>query len=123
MYLYLYLCQAQALLAKDRDWHMPVFWRVEWANVLTNYARHGDMPQADALALMKKSESLGFITDHAVDQAAALELSLKLKVTAYDAQFLALAKHLGVPCVTSDKALGKAAKGLACKAEALILPK
>jgi len=104
---------AQAVLAKDRAWHMPSFWRVEWANVLSNYVRHGGMPEADAQALLKKSKSLGVITDQAVDQGAALELSLKLKVTAYDAQFLALAKHLGVLCMTSDKALWKAAKGLA----------
>jgi predicted nucleic acid-binding protein len=103
---------AQSVLNKDKAWCLPAFWRIEWLNVLANYVHHGGMPPLDALNLLQHSEHLGFIKDHAVDQAQALELSLSLKVTAYDAQFLALARHLNTVCVTSDKALRKAAPKL-----------
>ncbi len=51
--------------------------------------------------------------ERAVDYAKALMLSVDLGISAYDAQYLALAESLDVPCVTEDKKLAKASRGRA----------
>lgn len=55
----------------------------------------------DALALP--------VTLHDVDCEAILQLAVKQKVTAYDASYLWLARHLGVSLVTLDRSLRKLA--------------
>ncbi len=42
-----------------------------------------------------------------VDIPAALELAVTTQISAYDAQFITLARHLSVPLVTEDKKLRK----------------
>lgn len=111
----------RALLTRDCDWHLPLLWRSEWMNVLANYCNHGGMPLAHAKGLLDQSLRLSFLHDHRIDPDAVLDLSHALKITAYDAQFLALAKHLGTVCITYDKALRKAAPKLAM-APAEVIP-
>ena len=96
---------ARALREADGDWKVPPLWRQEFANTLKKGFRHGILDDAtareiyaDALELFKPGEVEG-------PDFEALELSLRLDMSAYDAAFLALAEKLGVPLVTEDKPL------------------
>lgn len=45
---------------------------------------------------------------HSVDMMLALRLAIDHKISAYDAQFIALAQQLQVPCITEDRRLRRA---------------
>jgi predicted nucleic acid-binding protein len=48
-----------------------------------------------------------------VDHAAALRLAMDHQISAYDAQYLILARQLGIPCVTEDRQLQRGFPDLA----------
>ena len=70
--------------------------------------RHQGLGLQEALRLMEKAERLLAGAEHRVLPATVLALAAKSGCTAYDCEFAALAMHLGVPLVTSDKHLLKA---------------
>ena len=99
---------AQAVRRRDPDWHAPFLWRSELRNILTAYLRRGllSRPQIDSIlravdhALAQKS--------HSVSDASVLDVVEASTLTAYDSEFVALARALAVPLVTADKAVLKA---------------
>ncbi len=100
--------KAMALLDRERDWVVPSFWRIEFLNILVNYSRHQKMPAEDIRAVWKASFQLSHLREEPVEGDQALDLALRHKISGYDALFVALAKTLGMVCVTCDKALRKA---------------
>jgi len=100
--------EARALLRRDPDWHAPVLWRSEFANILVLMIRHQGLGLQEALRLMEKAERLLVGAEHRVLPATVVALAAKSGCTAYDCEFAALAMELGVPLVTSDKHLLKA---------------
>lgn len=87
---------------------VPRLWRYEFLNVVTMMVRQKAVPSekaeqgwADAVAIFGPVE-----TD--CDPTRALRLALSSGITAYDAQFIALAEELGAMCVTEDQALLRA---------------
>ena len=105
---------AKALLLMDRDpeWIAPSFWRIEFLNVLMNYARPGKLTAGDVRAIGKNSFQLAHLREEPVEGDQALELALKYKISGYDALFLSLAQDHQTLCITQDKALRKAAPHL-----------
>jgi predicted nucleic acid-binding protein len=96
---------ARAVFEKDSDWVLPPLWEHEFLNVLANYVRHG---QADP-SLMKTAWYRGLEFFRSVERQpsmdSALELAAKYDISAYDAQFVALARSLEVPLVSEDRRL------------------
>lgn len=110
---YLYLptemtASAEALLASDPDWAVPVLWRSEFRNILAGYLRRGSLSFEAALALQAEAEELVAGAEHDVSSRAVLELVKDSDCSAYDCEFVALAKALGVKLVTADKKLLRA---------------
>jgi predicted nucleic acid-binding protein len=90
----------------DRQWVMPSFWRVELQSALARYARNGDITWDDFEKALRRSSEL--LPPGATDREASADEVRRLlrqhpKLSAYDAQFLALARKLGVPLVTNDR--------------------
>lgn len=99
---------AEALLASDPDWIVPALWRSEFRNILAGYMRRGSLSFDAVLALQAEAEALVAGAEYEVDSRAVLELVRDSDCTAYDCEFVALARTLGVKLVTADKKLLRA---------------
>ncbi len=105
-YLYLssvYSEQAERALLKDAEWVAPLLWRSELRNVLALYMRKGWLSLEDAVRIMDEAVLLMAGREYAVDSVQVLELVEEGTCSAYDCEFVALARDLGVPLVTVDK--------------------
>lgn len=110
-YLYLpgdYTEKAEALLEHDADWAAPLLWRSEFRNILAGYMRRKTLTLEAARDLQLEAESLLAGAEHEVDSRQVLELVRDSDCSAYDCEFVALARTLGVKLVTMDAKLLKA---------------
>ena len=108
---------ADAVLLRDADWAVPLICRSEIRNILTLYMRHEGMSLSQARKTMEKAEILWRNREFAVPSDDILELTFHHNITAYDGEFVVLAKQLGAPLVTFDKAVRKAFPKTAVSAE------
>lgn len=115
---YLYLSteltpQAEPLLVKEPDWAAPMLWRSELRNVLALYLRRELLTLEQACAMQAEAE-------YDVPSLDVLRLVQSSDCSAYDCEFVALAKRLNVKLVTADKKILKEFPGVAVTmAEAL----
>jgi len=94
---------ARSVLRTDSEWAAPLLWRSEFRNVLASYVRQGQLALADALEYSREAEALLHGREYQVPSAPVLVLSNESGCTAYDCEFVYVAKELGVPLVTSNK--------------------
>ncbi len=104
---------AQQIFCRDSDWAVPPLWRHEFLNVLATFVRHGGGEIDEALDIWQKSDRLFTPGERDVDMPHALRLACQHNISAYDAQFVALAMELSVPYVTGDQQMLKAFPGVA----------
>lgn len=110
---YLYLpCEfteaAEALLQREPEWAAPVLWRSEFRNILSGYVRRKTLTFEQACSLQAEAEALLDGFEYDVQSRDVLELVRDSDCSAYDCEFIALAKKLGTKLVTMDKKLLKA---------------
>ena len=98
---------ARAVYQRDPEWVAPPLWRSEFRNVLILSFRHNVLSLDDVHILMDRAERLMNGQNYQVDSRQILQLAAKSGCAAYDCEFVALAQELGVPLVTSDRALIK----------------
>jgi len=102
---------AQALYARDPDWRSEGFLLVEFSNLLATYLRAGRLELRAAESLLASAErTLTGVVN--LPHARALALAADLKVSAYDARFLAVARQAAGRLVTEDAKLLRAAPAL-----------
>ena len=99
---------AQRVRVKDPEWRVPVLWRSEMRSMLAGYLRHGSLSAADTRRVMRQVESALAGFEHLVSSDAVLKVIEASPLSAYDAEFVALAEELSVQLVTEDKAVLKA---------------
>jgi len=107
-YLYLpgdFTAHAEALLEREPEWAAPVLWRSEFRNILAGYLRRGSISFEQSCSLQAEAENLLAGAEFEVDSRSVLELVRDSHCTAYDCEFVALAKRLGTRLVTADKKL------------------
>lgn len=97
-----YTAAARATLARDAEWAAPLLWRSEFRNVLALYLRQKHLTLGEAVALQEAAEALLDGREYAVDSRDVLTLTATSGRSAYDCEFVAVARSLGVPLVTSD---------------------
>lgn len=110
-YLYLpgpHTAAAEALLERDPHWCAPLLWRSELRNILAGYLRRGTLTLEQALATQREAEGLMAAGEYDVDSEAVLRLVADSHCTAYDCEFVALARALDTSLVTMDGQLLKA---------------
>lgn len=115
-YFYLpgdYTAAAEALMQDDADWAAPILWRSEFRNILAGYMRRGNLSLAQAHAIQREAEEMLSGAEHEVDSGAVLDLVRDSECSAYDCEFVALAKQLGVKLVTMDSKLLRSFPGVA----------
>ena len=112
--------QAEALLAVDPEWTVPLLWRSEWRNVLAGYLRRGELDPAGAREHLEAAKALVDGREHLVDDETVMDLVLGSDCSVYDCEYVALAAALQVPLVTFDRRILEAFPERAFSAGALI---
>jgi predicted nucleic acid-binding protein len=92
----------QALL-KDHLWAAPLLWRSEMRNVLALYIRKGYLSLEDAQQIMGEATALMQGMEYEVSSNQVLELVNISTCSAYDCEFVALARDLNVSLVSVDQ--------------------
>ncbi|MGH8282503.1 MAG: type II toxin-antitoxin system VapC family toxin [Gammaproteobacteria bacterium] len=111
---------AQAVRQQDSDWHAPILWRSEMRNVLTAYLRRKLLSAIQIVEILKAVGHAMAEHEHIIADELVFTVVADSTLTAYDAEFVALASALDVPLVTADKAVLKAYPGLAVTMEAFL---
>lgn len=113
-YLYLpgeFTAAAETLLQKHEVWAAPALWRSELRNILALYIRKKLLTFEEAYRIQCEAEALIGDAEYEVDSLDVLRLAAESGCTAYDCEFIALARRLGTALVTADAKLRKAFPG------------
>ena len=107
---YLFLSSEQSLsaeraLKKDSEWAAPIIWRSELRNVLALYMRKNIIKLEHAQSIMNGALELLRGREYEVSSYEVLRLASESKCSAYDCEFVAVAKDLKVSLLTFDKQL------------------
>lgn len=99
--------QAEYVLLKDPQWAAPLLWRSELRSVLTQYIKKGFLNLADAVEIMESASQLMDNNEYDVNSELVLTLAKQSNLSAYDCEFIALAKDLDVKLVTADQRIAE----------------
>lgn len=105
---------------KDHHWVAPFLWRSEFRNVLTACFRKGLLTFNDALQIVEQAEWLMRGNEFSLTSASVLRLVTQSDCSAYDCEFVALARELRIPLITMDKKILKAFPEAAIRPEDFI---
>ncbi len=102
---------AEKLRVMDPRWAVPSLWTYEFENILASYLRRDEWDVARAMVTLGNAASLLSVVR---DPSPKTMFGLvgEYKITAYDAQYVALAMELKVPLVTEDKELVRKFQGV-----------
>lgn len=87
----------------DPTWAAPPLWRSEFRNVLATQLRAATIQGPQALEHYRAAEKIMRGRTLAVRPDDVIGLSSSSGLSAYDCEFVALARHLGVQLVTADR--------------------
>ena len=94
---------AEALLLQDVDWAAPVLWRSEMRNLLALYLRKNLLNFDQACQIQNQAENLMIANEYQTNSLEVLRLAHASGCSAYDCEFVALARHLQVKLISQDK--------------------
>lgn len=118
-----YTQQAEQALKKNDVWIAPILWQSEFRNVLAFYMRAQDLAFDQALKIMNQAVDLLDGNEYEVTSLDVLQLANESGCSAYDCEFVALAKDLGIKLLTLDKKVLKAYPQYTVTLDKYILPK
>ncbi len=98
----------ERLLELDSSWVAPLLWRSEFRNILALYVRKDIVDLTTACQIQDKAEALMAGGEYEIDSLSVLSAAQQSGCSAYDCEFVALAKNLGKPLITADKKLLRA---------------
>jgi predicted nucleic acid-binding protein len=96
---------AERVLDADEDWNAPLIWRSELRNTLAKSVWRNRIEMGEAFRIMTEAESIMAEGEFPVVSGDVLSLAGSSGCSAYDAEFVVLARDLRVPLVTTDKEL------------------
>ncbi len=94
--------EVEALYDRDPEWAAPLLWRSEWRSILAGYLRRGDVDRSTAVQLSDAAGRILHGREYPVEHEAVLDIVLASDLSAYDAEYVATARALGVPLFTYD---------------------
>ena len=109
-YLYLpteYTADVEQLLESDCHWLAPSLWRSEFRNILALYMRKAIIDLDTAYHMQSQAEALLATNEYQVDSLSVLTLAQESGCSAYDCEFISLAKTLETTLITADRKLQK----------------
>jgi predicted nucleic acid-binding protein len=111
---------AEAVFLRDPAWAAPLLWRSELRNVLATQMRLNRLPLAEALLKMTEAETVIGSLQFPVSSDEVLEECARSGVSAYDAEYLVVARKLEIPLLTHDQRLLSAGTRVARTPEAFL---
>ena len=96
---------ARRLRRLDPLWSVPSLCRHELANALSSHVMYGNLTEKIIPAAWGAFSSVIDGNEHDVHMQSAVRLAVERGISAYDAQYVALARRLNAPLVTEDKKL------------------
>lgn len=96
---------SERVLDADEDWNAPLIWRSELRNTLAKSVWRNRIDMGEAFRIMTEAESIMAEGEFPVVSGDVLSLAALSGCSAYDAEFVVLARDLRVPLVTTDKEL------------------
>jgi predicted nucleic acid-binding protein len=109
---------AREVRQRDPQWVLPPLWRSEFLNVLATSCRAAVIDLEQALSAWHLALELFTLYEPEPQGVAVLETAVRDGLSAYDAQFVVVARQLGVPLVTSDRKILSACPDIAVAIEA-----
>ena len=103
-----YTAEARRCFLQDPQWCVPQLWRSEFRSILSLYLCKNQLSVDEAANMAREAEALMEGREYVVSSEAVLDLVSDSVCSAYDCEFVALARHLGVSLVTADKQLLRA---------------
>lgn len=107
-YLYLptdYTTDIEALLERDPHWIAPLLWRSEFRNILALHIRKNLIDLDTALQMQAQAEKQLAGNEYSVHSTTVLTLAKESGCSAYDCEFISIAKSLNSKLITADKKL------------------
>lgn len=95
--------EAEAVLIRDAQWTAPPLWKSELRSVLVQHLRAGLLGTADVAAVWARAEVLLDPAAPEPETGRVLDAALTYSLSAYDAEYVAVAEMLGVRLVTDDR--------------------
>lgn len=106
IYLYIqgeHTAAVETLVDIDCTWAAPLLWRSEFRNVLALYLRKKIITLQQAMNIVDQAEFLMTENEYQPSSEAVLHLVHVSNCSAYDCEFVSLAKQFDVPLITQDK--------------------
>ena len=94
---------AEILLTQHADWVAPLLWRSEMRNTLTKYLQANVMSFEQIYQIQHEAEALMAGNEYQTNSLEVLKLANTSLCSAYDCEFVALARHLQIKLITQDK--------------------
>lgn len=96
---------AARLLQMDAAWSAPPILMSELRNVLVGLVRRGEITEGQATAMTADASAILGERIAGVSGRQTIAVALECGLTAYDAEFVVLARSLGVRLATLDQAI------------------
>jgi len=110
----------EQVFLRDPDWHAPVLWRSEFRNILAGYLRRCEITLETALEILFRAERQMRGKEYMVETFEVMNLVAQSNCSAYDCEFVALAKELDTSLITTDKQILKAFPQIALSPETFV---
>ncbi len=104
--------QVERIVARDAAWSVPLLWRSEFRNVLVTYLRQGRIDFEGAVSAAEIAASLVADREHVPQSADVIRTAQETGLSAYDSEYVVVARQLGVPLITLDQAILRAVPDL-----------
>jgi len=111
---------ASALFREDDEWAAPRILMSEFRNVLVGMLRSGAVTSNRAKVMSDRAAAILGDRITPVDSAHVLDVAIECGLSAYDAEFVALARTLGVQLVTLDGEILEGAADVAVRPRAFL---
>lgn len=96
---------AARLLVKDSEWVAPPILLSELQNVVVGFLRSGWIHRSDAVEICEEARQILSHRMATVPSVEVLDTAIDCELSAYDAEFVVLARRLAVPLVTADEGI------------------
>ena len=103
-----YTKAAASIFNYDDHWVVPYLWRSEFANILALYLRKRLMSISEAKNIMQEAQLLTKGNEYEINPALVLDLALETGLSAYDCEYIVLARSEELFLVTNDQKILKA---------------
>jgi predicted nucleic acid-binding protein len=110
---------AGRVASMDARWVAPPLWRSEFRDTAAGYVRRGELDLHPAIEAVERASAL-LSAEPLPDTAALLTLVESSRCSAYDLEYVAVARGLGVKLVTNDQQILSDFPGTAVSLESFV---